>query len=106
MNICFFSGRIISDIEFKFIINSKHFSISYFNLQLNNGSIIKIIGYNEIADYCYQNLKINNYIFLEGFLKSNYEIIINNIKISYLNEKMYEQGFIDGVNLLLECLYK
>lgn len=30
----------------------------------------------------------------------------NNIKISYLNKKMYEQGFIDGVNLLLECLYK
>ena len=28
----------------------------------------------------------------------------NNIKISYL--KLYEQGFIDGVNLLLECLYK
>lgn len=29
-----------------------------------------------------------------------------NIKISYLNEKMYEQGFIDGVNLIIECLNK
>ena len=29
-----------------------------------------------------------------------------NIKISYLNEKIYEQGFIDGVNLIIECLNK
>ena len=28
----------------------------------------------------------------------------NNIKISYLSKKIYKQGFIDGVNLLLECL--
>lgn len=30
----------------------------------------------------------------------------NNIKMSYFNKRLYKQGFIDGVNLLLECLYK
>ena len=30
----------------------------------------------------------------------------NNIKMSYFNKKLYKQGFIDGVNLLIECLYK
>lgn len=27
-----------------------------------------------------------------------------NIKVSYLNKKIYEQGFIDGVKLMLEAL--
>ena len=79
MNLCFLGGNIISDINFKFIINSKNISIAYFNLQLNNKSIIKIIGYNEIADYCYSKLRKNNYIFIEGLLNSNYEIILNKI---------------------------
>lgn len=79
MNLCFLSGKIVSDISFKFIINSKNISIAYFNLQLINGSIIKIIGYNEFADYCYSNLRKNNYIFIEGFLNNNYEVILNKI---------------------------
>ena len=79
MNLCFLSGKIISDINFKFIINSKHISIAYFNVQLNNKSIIKIIGYNEISDYCYSKLRKNNYIFIEGLLDNNYEVILNKI---------------------------
>ena len=43
MNLCYLSGKIVSDINFKFIINSKNISIAYFNLQLNSGNIIKII---------------------------------------------------------------
>ena len=27
-----------------------------------------------------------------------------NIKISEYNKAMYKQGFIDGINLILECL--
>ena len=77
MNLCFISGKIVSDINFKFIINNKNVSIVYFNLQLNNGSIVKIIGYNELADYCYSNLRKNNYIFIEGFLNNNCEVVLN-----------------------------
>ena len=42
MNICFVIGKIISEIEFKFIINSKNVSISYFKIELFNKSIINI----------------------------------------------------------------
>ena len=44
----------------------------------------------------YNNKELNNLI---NKIKEN-----NNIKISYLSRILYEQGFIDGVNLLLECL--
>ena len=80
MNLSFLGGKICSDIEFKFIINSKNISIAYFNLQLSNGSIIKIIGYNENADYCYSNLRKNNYIFVEGYLNNNFDVITTVIK--------------------------
>ena len=47
MNICFLKGKIISDIEFKFIINNKkYYSISIFKIKLDNKSIIAVKGYN------------------------------------------------------------
>ena len=54
MNLCFVIGKIISDIEFKFIINSKNVSVTIFEMQLSNNSIITVKGYNEIADWCCQ----------------------------------------------------
>ena len=39
MNICILWGTIVSEIEFKFIINSKNKSIAYFYLELLNKSI-------------------------------------------------------------------
>ena len=83
MNLCFFSGKIINDINFKFIINSKKISIAYFNLQLNNKSIIKIIGYNEMADYCYSKLRKDDFIHMEGCLNNKLDVIITSIQISY-----------------------
>lgn len=54
MNKCFFIGKIISNIDFKFIVNSKkYFSITTFKVKLENQSIITVKGYNEIADFCY-----------------------------------------------------
>ena len=60
MNICFFIGKIISEIEYRFIVdNKKYYSISIFQIELNNKSIITVKGYNEIADFCYR--KLNRY---------------------------------------------
>lgn len=62
--------------------------------ELNN----KLIKTNkEIILEKYNNKELNNLI---NKIEEN-----NNIKISYLSKKIYEQGFIDGVNLLLECLW-
>lgn len=61
--------------------------------ELNN----KLIKTNkEIILEKYNNKELNNLI---NKIEEN-----NNIKISYLSKKIYKQGFIDGVNLLLECL--
>ena len=56
LNIIFIQGRIISDIEFKFIIKGYNYSIAIFKIILNNNSVVKVKGCNEIADYCYKNL--------------------------------------------------
>ena len=75
MNLCFLYGKIISDIDFKFIMNNKNkTSISVYKIQLNNKSIVTVKGYNEIADYCYRNLKIGDNIYIQGRLNNMMEI--------------------------------
>ena len=82
MNICFLIGKIISNIDFKFIVNSKkYYSISIFQIELNNKSIITVKRYNEIADLSYKNLIKNNYIALYGKLDSKMEIVLKNAEL-------------------------
>lgn len=80
MNIVFIVGKIISNIEFNFIINSNNISIATFEIELLNKSVVQIKAYNELADYCYRKLKNKDIIFIEGYLNSNMEIIIKIIK--------------------------
>ena len=49
MNICFLIGKIISEVEFQFMLDNKKISISKFILQVNNEKII-IKSHNKIAD--------------------------------------------------------
>ena len=70
MNVVFVSGKIISKIEFKFIINSKNISIATFFMQFGN-NIIKVIAYDEIADYIYKKFKIKDNVCIFGKLKKN-----------------------------------
>jgi len=80
MNICFLIGKIISEIDFKFIIQGKNTAIATFQIELENKSIITVKGYNEIADYCYQKLKNNDTIMIQGRLeKEKIEILVENI---------------------------
>lgn len=80
MNLCFITGKIISDIIFKFVLNSNNISISYFNLMLLNDSIINVKAYNELADYCYAKLKKEDIISFSGYINSDSEIIIEEIE--------------------------
>lgn len=54
MNFCCVLGKIITDINFNFMIEKKRYSIISFYMQLKNKSIIFVEAYNEIADLCYQ----------------------------------------------------
>ena len=80
MNEVFLIGKIISDIEFKFTINSKNISVAMFNMKTTDKQIIKIKAYNELADYCYSKLEINKTVFIKGKFFDN-SINIENIKI-------------------------
>ena len=79
MNICILLGKIVSEIEFQFIINSKNKSISYFDLELLNKSIIKVIAYNETADYLYSKISKGDTICIYGQIENNGNIRIKDI---------------------------
>ena len=68
------------------IIVSKYISIAVFYLQLLNGSIIKVKGYNKIADYCYSSLKQGMNIQIQGYINNKCEIILEDTK--YLANKL------------------
>ncbi len=80
MNLGFFIGKIVSDIQFDFILNSKNISIARFKLELENKSIIKIKAYNELADYCYKKLEKEDVIGIVGMINLNMEIIIIDVE--------------------------
>lgn len=75
MNLCFVIGKIVSEINFKFVLNSKNISITYFKIELNNKSIVEVKAYNELADYCYSKLEKGNRLAIQGYLNNAIEII-------------------------------
>ena len=87
MNICFFQGKIISKINFKFVMKndkclaSRHISICYFRILLDNESCVKVKAYNEMADFCYKKLRKGDFINICGCLCQNYEIELDEISI-------------------------
>ena len=85
MNICFLIGKIISDVEFDFVIGdnksfkNKKVSVVRFKLKLLDENVLNIIGYNNIADFCYQKLKIGENVLIQGFINNSGKIEIKNI---------------------------
>ena len=56
MNEVFLIGKIISNIEFKFIINSKNKAIACFEIKTVDKQIVRIQAYNQLADFVYSKL--------------------------------------------------
>ena len=79
MNECFIIGKILSKIRFDFVLNSKNISIVEFELEVNNKSIIEIIGYNEIADFCYSKLVMGDMVSIYGKISNNMKVVISEI---------------------------
>lgn len=85
INICFFSGKIISEPDFRFFYNSKKYlSKVSFLLKTKDGFVsskneksvlVKAIAYNEMADFVYRNCNINDIIIIRGFLQKD-EVVI------------------------------
>ena len=49
--------------------------------KVNENCILTVKGYNNVADLCYKNLSINNYIALQGKLNSKMEVILYSIEL-------------------------
>lgn len=88
MNECFVIGKIISDIKYDFVIGNEGYfskkekiSVVRFCLELLDKNRICVIGYNSIADFCYQKLNTENNVFIEGFLKLDGNIEMKNIEL-------------------------
>ena len=81
MNIVIIRGTIISKINFKFIYDRyvkkiKHTSITSCYVKLKNGSIIKVYGYDETADFMYRKLKFGDVVVYSGSIDNNGNIIV------------------------------
>ncbi len=77
MNEVFIIGKIISKINFKFIVNSKeYFSKARFELQTLDEQKLIVIAYNQNADYVYAHLKKENCILIRGKICTTGEIEI------------------------------
>ena len=81
MNEVFLIGKIISDIDFNFIINDKkRKSIAKFNMQTLDTQIIDVVAYNELADYIYRNYNAKKIIFVYGILIEN-AVLVRSIEL-------------------------
>lgn len=80
MNEVFLIGKIITEIKFDFVLNSKKKSIAQFYLKTLDEEKIKIAGYDDVADFCYSRLYKGNNVFLYGFLSKD-KVEIKKVKI-------------------------
>ena len=71
MNEVFLIGKIISDIEFKFIINSKNKAIACFEIKTADKQIVRVQAYNQLEDFVYSKLNKNNQVFINGYIENN-----------------------------------
>ena len=71
MNGVFLIGKIISDIEFKFIINLKNKAIACFEIKTADKQIVRIQAYNQLADFTYSKLNENDKVFINGYIEAN-----------------------------------
>ena len=81
MNEVFIIGKVITEVKFDFILNSKHISIARFGvITVRDEQEIEIMAYDEMADYIYANLKHEDVVIINGYLEYN-KVILEDIQI-------------------------
>ena len=79
MNEVFLIGKLISDIEFKFIINSKNKAIACFEIKTADKQIVRVQAYNQLTDFAYSKLNKNDKVFINGYIEANV------VKVKFIN---------------------
>ena len=79
INLCFLYGKVINEIDLKFIYNhknktlgKKHISIVEMELKLLDGQVIHLHAYNEVADDAFKNINKDDFITIQGKMRNNY----------------------------------
>lgn len=67
----------VLNYKYRFLLNSKNNAICKIEGILLNGSIIKLIAYDNLADRLLRKLKINEIYLFQGRLDSNMEVVIS-----------------------------
>ena len=81
MNKVFIIGKVITEVKFDFILNSKHISIARFRvITVCDKQEIEIMAYDEMADYVYANLKHEDVVMTNGYLEYD-KVILEDIQI-------------------------
>lgn len=80
MNICFFLGKIVSDLNFKFAVGSKFCSRVKFEIEIDDVNRIFVEAYDDEADLCYQILKKGDIVLAKGRLSDNSNILVDVIE--------------------------
>ena len=80
MNLCFIKGKILEKINFQFLYQKKNISIARTKLELQNGSIITIKGYDEMADWMIQKIKKEDEVIMQGELDTRMEVVVKWMK--------------------------
>ena len=80
MNEVFIIGKVVGEIDYNFIINNKKKAIAKSIVELSNGSVIEIVGFDKVADFMYNNLRKNIPIFIYGKIIES-SIYIKSIKV-------------------------
>lgn len=83
MNKCFLIGKVISEPIFDFFFMKNDISICYFTITLTENNKVDVFALNDIADFVYQNVSLNQLIMIDGTLNSTksgqISVMINNI---------------------------
>ena len=67
----------VLNYKYRFLLNSKNNAICKIEGILLNGSIVKLIAYDNLADRLLRKLKINEIYLFQGRLDSNMEVVIS-----------------------------
>ena len=78
MNEVFLIGRVIREIEYKFMLEKGKNAKAVAYLELLDKTEVRTIAYNENADYALQNIKKNDFVFVYGKMESD-TVIVNKI---------------------------
>ena len=71
MNEVFLIGKIIEKVEYKFCLEKRKTAKARIKLELLDKTKLEVIAYNEIADYCLQNLEYKDKVFINGKINTS-----------------------------------